>query len=560
MNPGKYIKPTPFSLPNRQWPNQRLSVAPIWCSVDLSDGNRALVEPMNLADQLRLFELLVKLGFKEIEIATPSSSEAAYLFIRKLIEKNLIPKDVFIQIPLQACESTIKENFKALQGCKNIILHLYNSTSVLQREVVLKTDRQAIIHQAVNAARLIQKLIPTLNHANVKLQYSPEGFSGTEPEFAVAICNAIIALWQPTAEHKLIINLPANVELTTPNVYADQIEWFCQHIAKRDHVIISIHTLNDRGTAVAASELAMLAGAERIEATLLGNGERAGNACSITLALNLLTQGINPKLKVDNIHEIVDVVEACTKMKIFARQPYAGELVFTAFADAIQDSINKGLTRHQTQKRAIWEVPYLIIDPKDIGRNYDGLVRLTSQSGKSGLDYLLEKKLGYHLPFELRVEFGKQVMKIANETHKEITTEKLQTLFNISYIEVNKPFHLLSVNFDAPQINQGQKRLTCKLTINYGEKTHKLQGEGIGIIDTVKTAISQYFQLDFNINHYSQHALSVGSDAKAVTYIKLSDNCGHNYWGVGIDEDTTLSSLRALISALNRSYGDINKI
>lgn len=553
MNPGKYIIPAPLKHKNRLWPSNQLTHAPIWCSVDLSDGNRALVEPMDLNKQLRMFELLVKLGFKEIEVCAPPTSEVAHTFIRALIEKNLIPKDVFIQIPLQARDNLIKESIQALQGCKNVILHLYNPTSMLQREVVFQKDRQAIIDLAVQSAALIRDLIPTLGDANVKLQYSPEGFSGTESEFSITICNAIIDVWQPTPQHKVIINLAANVELTMPNVYADQIEWFCQHITKRDSLIISAHTLNDRGTAVAASELAMLAGAERIEATLLGNGERAGNASSVTLALNLLTLGIDPKLNLNNVPEIVETVETCTQMKVPARQPYAGELVFTAFSDAIQDSINKGLTRQQMQRRAIWEVPYLIIDPQDIGRSYEGLVRLNSQSGKSGLSYLMERKLGYHLPLELRLEFGKFVQKQADETNKEITIDKLKALFTENYIDINAPFHLLSVNFDSPQLSHSHKRLACRLTVDYNGQTHELEGEGIGIIDTIKTAITRYFNLDFNVEHYSQHALSVGSDAKAVTYIKLSDDYGHGFWGVGVDEDTTLASLKAFMSALNRS-------
>jgi len=553
MNPGKYITPAPLKLVNREWPSKQLSFAPTWCSVDLSDGNRALVEPMELSKQLRMFELLVKLGFKEIEVCAPPTSEVAENFVRTLIEKNLIPKDVFLQVPLQARENIIKESLKVIQGCNNVILHLFNPTAVLQREVVLQKDRQAIIDLAVNSAKQIQELLPTLGDANVRLQYSPEGFSGTEPEFAVAICNAIIDVWQPTPENKLIINLAANVELTTPNVYADQIEWFCQRINKRDSLIISAHTLNDRGTAVAASELALLAGAERIEATLLGNGERAGNASSVTLALNLLTHGIDPKLNLTNLPEVVEIVETCTQMKIPARQPYAGELVFTAFSDTIQDAINKGLTRQQSQKRAIWEVPYLIIDPQDIGRSYEGLVRLNSQSGKSGLSYLMERKLGYHLPLELRIEFGKHVQKQADETNKEITIDKLKALFVDNYIDINSPFHLLSVNFDTPQLSQNQKRLVCRLSIDYNGQTHELEGEGIGIIDTIKSGIIKYFNLDFNVEHYSQHALSLGSDAKAVTYIKLSDDYGHGFWGVGVDEDTTLASLKAFMSALNRS-------
>lgn len=553
MNPGKYIAFPALNLADRQWPNKKITSAPLWCSVDLSDGNRALVEPMDLAKQLRLFELLVKLGFKEIEVCAPTTSEASLQFIRTLIEKNLIPKDVYLQIPLQARDNLIQENLQALQGCKNLTLHLYSPTSVLQREVVLQNDRQAIIDLTVNSAKLIQELIPSLDNANVKLQYSPEGFSGTEPEFTIAICNAIIEVWQPTATNKLIINLPANVELAMPNVYADQIEWFCHHINQREHLIISAHALNDRGTAVAASELAMLAGAERIEATLLGAGERAGNASSITLALNLLTQGIDPKLNLTNLPEVIEIVETCTQMKTPSRQPYAGELVFTAFADGIQDAINKGLTRQQSQNRTIWEVPYLIIDPHDIGRSYEGLVRLNSQSGKSGLSYLMERKLGYHLPQDLRVEFGKHVQKLANETQKEITVDRLQALFNEDYIDVNTPFHLLSVNFDSPQTVPTQKRLTCHLTIDYAGQTHELEGQGNGIIDTVKTAVTKYFNLDFNVEYYSQHALSVGSDAKAVTYIKLADDYGHGFWGVGVDEDTTLASLKAFMSALNRS-------
>ncbi|MDF2868009.1 MAG: 2-isopropylmalate synthase [Gammaproteobacteria bacterium] len=553
MNPGKYITPTPLKLTNRLWPSRQLNQAPLWCSLDLSDGNRALVEPMELTKQLRMFELLIKLGFKEIEVCAPPTSEVAHKFVRTLIEKNLIPKDVFLQIPLQARENLIKESINALQGCKNIILHLYNPTSVLQREVVLQKDRQAIIDLAVNSAKLIQQLLPSLDNANVRFQYSPEGFSGTEPEFAVAICNAIIDIWQPTPQNKLIINLAANVELSMPNVYADQIEWFCQQVNKRDSLIISAHTLNDRGSAVAAAELAMLAGAERVEATLLGNGERAGNASSVTLALNLLTHGIDPKLNLTNLPEVIETIETCTQMKLPARQPYAGELVFTAFSDAIQDAINKGLTHQQSQKRAIWEVPYLIIDPKDIGRSYEGLVRLNSQSGKSGLSYLMEKKLGYHLPLELRVEFGKQVQRLADETNKEITVDKLQALFNENYIDLNTPFHLLSVNFDSPQLVQAYKRLICRLIIDYNGQNHEIEGEGIGIIDTIKTAITKYFNLDFNVEHYSQHALALGSDAKAVTYIKLADDYGHGFWGVGIDEDTTLASLKAFMSALNRS-------
>lgn len=538
----KYRPFPPVNLPDRQWPSRVIDKAPIWCSVDLRDGNQALVEPMGAERKRRLFAMLVKLGFKEIEVGFPAASQTDFDFLRILIEENLIPEDVTVQVLTQSREHLIRRTFEALRGARRAIVHLYNSTSELQRRVVFGLDRTGIIDIAVKGAQLIKTIAADHPGINWVFQYSPESFTGTELDFAADICEAVVDVWQPTPTNKVILNLPSTVEMATPNVYADQIEWFGRHFSRRDAVIISVHPHNDRGTAVAAGELALMAGAERVEGTLFGNGERTGNVDVVTLALNLFTQGVEPELDLSDINAVVHCAEYCTQMPVQARHPYAGDLVFTAFSGSHQDAIKKGLTAHANSP--VWEVPYLPIDPADVGRSYEAVIRVNSQSGKGGVSYLLEKDHGLRLPRRLQMEFSQVVQGIADATGQELRSADIWVAFRTEYLEHDEPYGLVE-HRDA-----SRDKLTA--TIRERGKERIIAGQGNGPIDAFVHAMNRYCGVAIEVVDYHEHAIDVGADAAAVAYVEVRLDAGNSLFGVGIHENIVTASLRAVISAVNR--------
>ncbi|MGC8764881.1 MAG: 2-isopropylmalate synthase [Brevinematia bacterium] len=554
MNYKKY-KPFPkVEMEKREWPDKVITKAPIWCSVDLRDGNQALPIPMNVPEKLEFFKLLVDIGFKEIEVGFPSASETEYRFMRTLIEKNLIPDDVTVQVLTQSRKHLIERTFESLQGVKSAIVHLYNSTSTLQRKVVFRTDKKGAIDIALEGANLIEELSKKFDkRSKIIKQYSPESFTGTELDFAVEICEAVMDVWKPTPENKMIINLPATVEMSTPNIYADQIEWFIKHIKNRDSVIISVHAHNDRGTSVAASELALLAGAERVEGTLFGNGERTGNADIMTIALNMFSQGIDPKLDFSDINKVVEIYERCTRMKVHPRHPYAGELVYTAFSGSHQDAIRKGLNYYEVEKPQYWEVPYLPIDPSDVGRQYEPIIRINSQSGKGGVAFVMEHYFGFKLPKEMHPEFAQVVQKVTDETGSELKPEEIFELFKNEYINISSPLKLVKYRIEENQDlarNHNVVHIFSHLNINGKEEEFK--GIGNGPIDAFFHSLQNAGVAKYKFVSYEEHALSEGSDSKAVSYICLENEEGEKRFGVGIDANITTASLNAIISAINR--------
>jgi 2-isopropylmalate synthase len=545
---GKY-KPYPqIDLPNRTWPTKTITDAPAWCSVDLRDGNQALINPMNMNKKLELFRLLLKLGFKEIEVGFPSASKVEFDFLRRLVDDKLIPDDVTVQVLVQAREHLIAKSFEALKGVKKATVHLYNSTSVAQRKIVFGKSKEEIITLALNGVDLIKKYEKE-HDGKIFLEYSPESFTGTELEFSAEICNAVTAKWGMSPTRKVIINLPATVEMATPNVYADQIEWMANHLENRENVIISTHTHNDRGTSIAATELALLAGADRVEGTLLSNGERTGNVDIITLALNLLTQGVDSKLDFSDINEVLEVVERCTEMVTHARHPYVGELVYTAFSGSHQDAINKGLAHRKSEEDNFWEVPYLPIDPEDVGRTYESIIRINSQSGKGGVAYILEKNFGYQLPKSMHPEIGKIVQAVTDAQGKELSANEILEIFKDTYFNTKE--HISFVDFTVKSNN---KISTCTLTYNYNGKEIVADGEGNGPIDACKKALMKDYKNDFAINSYSEHSCGDKSSAKAVAYIELQTDETMSCYGVGTDNDIATASIKAMFCALNRAF------
>lgn len=548
---AKYRPFAPVPLRDRQWPNQTLQVAPIWCSVDLRDGNQALVEPMNIDKKLKMFNLLVKLGFKEIEVGFPAASETEYTFLRTLIDQNLIPEDVTIQVLTQAREHLLHRTFEALKGCKQAILHLYNSTSTLQRRVVFRMDKPEIVDLAVRGTKLVKELVQSIPDTKVRFEYSPESFTGTEIDFAVEICEAVMEAWEPTAEEKIILNLPATVEMSTPNTYADQVEWFCRKLRDRDKAIISLHTHNDRGTAVAAAELGLMAGGDRIEGTLFGNGERTGNVDIVTLALNLYTQGINPNLDFSNIDEVIEIAEQCTNIPVHIRHPYSGDLVFTAFSGSHQDAINKGIADYTQREDAAWEVPYLPIDPADLGRNYEAIIRINSQSGKGGIAYILQKEFGFQLPKLMQQEFSRIIQQIADRTGKEVSSEMIWNAFFGEYLDQRSPLELKT--FKLTNESEETEIVTCQATLKVNGNEQTVTGQGNGPIDAFMQGLRQQ-QLVGTVKliDYHEHALSQGADSKAVAYIQVQNEQGDRWFGAGVDTNINTASIKALVSALNR--------
>lgn len=550
LNYTRYRRVPVLHYPERQWPDKEIKKAPIWCSVDLRDGNQALIEPMNVEEKMEMFDLLVKLGFKEIEIGFPAASQIEYDFLRKLVKENRIPDDVKVQVLTQCRENLIDRTFEAIQGIKNVVLHIYNSTSTLQRDVVFHMDRPEIIQIAVDGTRMVKERMKDFD-GNLQLEYSPESFTGTEMDFALEICTAVQKEWDHANDNPIIFNLPATVEMNTPNVYADQIEWMSTHFDDREHIILSVHPHNDRGTGVAATELALLAGADRVEGTLFGNGERTGNVDILTVAYNMFSQGINPELNLENVNEIIDVYEKCCKMSVGMRHPYAGKLVFTAFSGSHQDAINKGEMAMKERKQEWWEVPYLPIDPADVGREYEPVVRINSQSGKGGVAFVMNTVYGYKLPKEMQREFADVIQKISEKEGGEVSPSRIMEAFEKHYLKLKEPFEFTSLRVEDDQDDDDTRVV---LNFKYkGEEVHSEAG-GNGPIDAAKIAVRQCVpSVDVTILNYDEHALSEGSHAKAACYIQMKDNrSGNVTFGVGVSSNITRASIRAMFSALNR--------
>ena len=553
----KYIPFAPVNLPDRTWPDKVITKAPVWCSVDLRDGNQALVNPMNLEEKLLFFKTLVEIGFKEIEVGFPSASETEYEILRTLIDQNLIPDDVTIQVLVQARPHLIKKTFEAIRGAKNVIMHFYNSTSTLQRKVVFHTDMQGVIDIAVEGARLIRQLTEeevARSGMNIRYEYSPESFSGTEMDNAVLICDHMLEELGATPENKVILNLPNTVEGSTPNCHADQIEYFCRHLKGRDSAIISLHAHNDRGCGVAATELGLMAGAERVEGTLFGNGERTGNADILVIAMNMYSQGVDPELDFSNINKIRDIYEQCTKMKVHERHPYAGELVFTAFSGSHQDAIKKGFDYMAESGTQYWEVPYLPIDPADVGRQYEPIIRINSQSGKGGAAFIMQQMFGYNMPKAMHPEFGRVVKAACDAAGRELQPKEILELFENEYLKVRAPYTLKRYKLYEENATDGSEvAVHFEGVISNGEKESAISGVGNGPIDAFFTALSAVGITGYHFVSYHEHALSTGADSKALSYIELKTPDAQTVFGVGLDGNISLSSIKGILCAINRS-------
>lgn len=551
QNTSKYTQQFfPIKKPTRKWADKiRIEKAPTWCSVDLRDGNQSLIIPMSLEEKLEFFELLVKVGFKEIEVGFPAASETEYTFLRTLIENNMIPDDVTVQVLTQSREHIIRKTFDALKGCKNAIVHLYNSTSLAQREQVFRKSKEEIKQIAIEGAKLFNKISDETG-AKFRYEYSPESFTGTEPEYALEVCNAVLDIWQPTPECKTIINLPVTVELSSPHVYADQVEFMCDNLKYRDAIEVSLHPHNDRGCAVADCELGILAGADRIEGTLFGNGERTGNADIVTLALNMYAQGVEPELDLSNMPEITELYERVTRMHVYERQPYAGKLVFAAFSGSHQDAIAKGMKWRKENNCETWTVPYLPIDPADVGREYEtDVIRINSQSGKGGIGYLLEHNFGYVLPAKMREDVGYTVKNVSDRAHAELSPNEVLDVFNTNYVNINNHIKLIDYHFvRTPEIK-------VMLTVEIDGEVKELTASGNGRLDAVSNAVKKQLGVEFSELTYEEHALTKGSASQAITYVSITLPDGKKVWGAGIHDDIIASSIRALFSAINRSIG-----
>ena len=550
---GKYQPYAGVDLADRSWPNKMITTAPIWCSVDLRDGNQALIEPMDSMRKMRMFKVLVGMGFKEIEVGFPSASETDFNFLRELIEGGHIPDDVTVQVLTQAREHLIDRTIESLQGTKNAILHLYNSTSTLQRRVVFKQDMAGVKQIAVDGAKMVADRISKLgSDTNLRLQYSPESFTGTELDYALDVCESVMAVWQPTAENPTIINLPATVEMSTPNIYADQIEWMHRHFSNREAVILSLHTHNDRGTGVAATELGLMAGADRVEGTLFGNGERTGNVDIVTLGLNLFTQGVDPHLDFSDISELVDTAEFCNQLPIHQRHPYAGQLVHTAFSGSHQDAIRKGIDALAQNETPLWEVPYLPIDPSDIGRTYEAIIRVNSQSGKAGAAYLLEVEHHVRLPRGMEVEFSGFVQGEADKAGIEITSAKIWEIFETSYLSQSGPYELIS--FESHPVEGSNEKEAVTATVRHKGTDHQISAIGNGPISAFVEGVRSHFGLKFTLADFGQNTRSSSSKAEAAAYVELkkTDDGDRPVYGAGIDTSITMAPIKAVISALNR--------
>ncbi len=548
----KYRPFPPIHLPDRQWPNRVLTAPPIWCSVDLRDGNQALAVPMNVSQKLELFDALVRCGFKEIEVGFPAASNTEYAFMRRLIEEGRIPDDVSVQVLVQAREDLIERTVESLVGARNAIIHLYNSTSPAQRRIVFGLEKPDIVEMARRGTRWIRERLPRLAETRVRLEYSPESFSATEVEFSHEICEAVLSEWGATPDNPVILNLPDTVEVAMPNVYADQVEWFINHLGNRDSAIISVHTHNDRGTGVAATELALLAGAQRVEGTLFGNGERTGNLDLITVALNLYMHGIDPGLEFSDLNSLRQVYERCTGMTVHPRHPYSGELVFTAFSGSHQDAIRKGLraweSAREKQEAAFWDIPYLTVDPSDLGREYYEVIRVNSQSGKGGVAYLLETEFGIELPKDMQREFGPIANDEVDRLGREVRGPELREMFWAEYVSRHQPWELLSFETEGRNGN-----VLCRAQVRQAGVTRQFTGDGNGPIAAFVNALIGGGVPRFEVGHYSEHALGSGETASAIAYIQVRHPDGRTRWGAGVDTSIELASIKAILSALNRS-------
>ncbi|MGB0743619.1 MAG: 2-isopropylmalate synthase [Opitutales bacterium] len=559
MQRGNITKYRPFpkiELPGRQWPDKVIQHSPIWASVDLRDGNQALAIPMNVEEKLEMFALLVEIGFKEIEVGFPSASDTEFQFIRRLVDEKRIPTDVTLQVLVQAREHLIRRTFESLQGAPTAIVHLYNSTSPLQRRVTFGKSKEEIKAIAVAGTKLVKSLVPTIPDTKVRFQYSPESFSDTEVDYALEVCEAVMDVWQPTVEEPIILNLPATVEVATPNVHADQIEWFCRNMKERNKAIISLHTHNDRGTGIAATELGLMAGADRVEGTLFGNGERTGNLDLVTVALNLYTQGIDPGLDFSNLDKIRSVYERVTRMTVPERQPYAGDLVFTAFSGSHQDAIKKGMDLRKKEQPERFEVPYLLIDPQDIGRTYEAIIRINSQSGKGGVAYILTQDYGLDLPKSMHPEVGNVVNEAADQGSRELSSAEVHAVFTEQYVNLTSPLNILGIEREDFS-KAGEVRVEADVTMD-GEEL-KVAGTGNGPISAFVDALEKQGWKDFTLLDYRQHSIGGGSKTKAAAYIQIRHENGQSYYGCGIDSNIELAGLRALVSAFNRAHPTIRK-
>ena len=556
MQKGKITKYTPFpqiDLPDRQWPSRTITHAPIWASVDLRDGNQALATPMTVNEKLEMFELLVKIGFKEIEVGFPSASDTEFNFIRRLVDEKRIPADVTLQVLVQAREHLIRRTFESLEGVSKAIVHLYNSTSPVQRRVTFNKTKDEIKAIAVEGTRLVKSLVETIPGTQIRFQYSPESFSDTEVDYALEVCEAVMAEWGPSEDDKIILNLPATVEVATPNVHADQIEWFCRNLKERNKAYISLHTHNDRGTGVAATELGLLAGADRVEGTLFGNGERTGNLDIVTVALNLYTQGVDSALDLSELEQIRRIYERITRMTVHDRHPYAGDLVFTAFSGSHQDAIKKGmdLRSKEDTEGTRWEVPYLAIDPEDIGRDYEAIIRINSQSGKGGVAYILERDFGLDLPKAMHPEVGMVVNDTADHGSRELSPQEVHEVFIQEYVNLKAPMELLSI--EREDFSQsGEVKVDAEIRMN--GKSNRLSGMGNGPISAFVDALEQEGYKDFQLLDYRQHSIGGGSKTKAAAYIQIKNDDGSVSFGCGINANIELAGLRALVSAFNRAH------
>lgn len=551
LNYKKYKRFETIKLKDRTWPGNEIEKAPIWCSVDLRDGNQALVNPMTVEEKIEMFQLLVELGFKEIEIGFPSASQVEYDFLRTLVDDNLIPDDVIVQVLTQARPHLIKRTFESLKDVKKAVVHIYNSTSVLQRDVVFNMSKEEIKQIAIEGTKLVKQYAEDFQ-GEIVLEYSPESFTGTEVEYALEICEAVCDTWGACKDNKVIINLPSTVEMDTPNIYADQIEWMGRNFKNREAIILSVHPHNDRGTGVAAAELAMLAGADRVEGTLFGNGERTGNVDIVNLACNMFSQGINPELNFDNINRIIDVYERCCKIPVHIRHPYAGDLVFTAFSGSHQDAINKGMTKYNERETGIWQVPYLPIDPRDLGREYEALVRINSQSGKGGIAFVMESYFGYKMPKAMHKEFADVIQKIS-EKLGEVSPSVIMDKFNEEYLEINVPFKLIKCK--VTEISEEENTTKINVMVSHNGKENEIEGIGNGPIDALKKALVNSSLIDTTILDYEEHSLGKGSEAKAAAYVQVKRNDKNiQTFGVGVDSNITMASIKAIFSGINRLY------
>lgn len=552
LNYKRYTRNPVVNYPEREWPGKEIEKAPIWCSVDLRDGNQALIDPMVVDEKIEMFQYLIKLGFKEIEIGFPAASQIEYDFLRQLVERKMIPDDVRVQVLTQCREEQIARTFESIQGCKQAVVHIYNSTSTLQRDVVFGMNREQIIEIAVQGTKWVKEYAKDFS-GKIILEYSPESFTGTELDFALEICTAVQDIWGPTKENPMIINLPSTVEMNTPNVYADQIEWMNKHFKNRDSIILSVHPHNDRGTGVAATELALLAGADRVEGTLFGNGERTGNVDVLTVAYNMFSQGINPELNIEHINEIIEIYERCCKIPIHPRHPYAGKLVFTAFSGSHQDAINKGVKAMRERNSEHWQVPYLPIDPADIGREYEPIVRINSQSGKGGVAFVMDTYFGFKLPKSMQREFA-NVIQAISEKQGEVSPDLIMDCFRKEYLDQKEPIHFRKLKVDdlsGETDSQFDTKVTVVYTDHGQEKSYTAVGNGP--LDAVQRGLQENLGISIKILDYEEHALQSGSNSQAAAYIHLlNSEDGRVTYGVGVSSNITRASVRAIFSAINR--------